>query len=260
MNMGSKSKKVKHTKFFPSQKALKSEEWHCAPSILENYQHNYSLSLENRDFLSLDFNAARKMVHISLSLASEGGREYVATIKDGNILQERERISRLPVDLSWRLDPFIKFFGQIPDLSPLRAIGGNFGIPKLLSKDNPYNLRIYELYLPRSPWRLLKKYLEKRRAQEALACSRLQKLWRRLPQEAFDLGLGTIMIYILGFKGYLGFAELACLSGFYGIFSGAFDWLWRQRSPFIPKVAFFVCISVLLVYWQVQYRMWAIYL
>ena len=258
--LGPKNKRVKGSQFLGSEKELQSEAWRMAPSSLEGYQNNYSLIMENGDFLSLDFSPVRRMIHISLSLVSENDREYTAAIKDGHILQERERISRAPVDLEPRLAPFIKFFAQIPDPSLLRVMGGSFGAPKILAKDNPYNLRIYKLYLPRNPLKQLKEGLKQKRLKEAKPCSRLRRLWRRLPQETFDLGLGALMICILGYKGYLGFAELACLSGFYGIFSGAFDWLWRQRSPFVPKVAFFIGVSMLLVYWQVQYRMWAIYL
>ena len=252
--------RTEDTKSLPTQKALPSEGWRVALSSFTGYQNNYSLAFKNGDFLNLDFSPTRKMAHISLCLASEQGREYTATIKNGYVIQERERISRSPADLGLHLEPFTELFAQIPAPSLLRVIGGNFGIPKILAKNNPHNLRIYNLYLSRNPWQLLKGYLEKRRAKEAKACSMLKRLWQRLPQEACDLGLGAFVLYILGLKGYLGFAELACLSGFYGIFSGAFDWLWRQRSPFIPKVAFFMGVSILLIYWQVQYRMWAIHL
>ena len=234
--------------------------WQFLPSKIAGYQHNYSLSLENGDFLSLDFSPSRRLLQITLSLASQNEKEYIATIKEGRVIQERERISRAPVDMSQGLSPFIELFGQIPDPSILRVMGGNFGAPKILAKDNPYNLKIYDLYLPRNPWKLFKEYLERKQQKEAKTCSRLERLWRRLPQEFFDLGSGAFLLYMLNFHGWVNFAELACLAGFYGVFSGAFDWLWRKRSPFLPKVVFFLGLSALLVYQQVQYRMWGLYL
>lgn len=263
----SRNRRIKYTKSKLSEKAFRSEKWCVSPSRLKNYQKNYSLNLENRDFLSVDFDAVRRIAHISLSLASEDYKEYEVTIKDGYRVQERERNSRSPIDLSSRLAPFAKLLTQIPDPLLVRALGGNFGIPKplslSLSKEELRRLRVYKFYFSRNPWKLFKRYLSSRRAKEA-RYSQKQNFWqgllRRLPQESFDLGAGLFLLYILNFKGYLGFAELACFSGAYGIFSGALDWLWRNRSPFIPKVAFFIAIGAVLLYWQVQYRMWAVYL
>ena len=247
-------------KFFSIEKSLKKRHWQVGPSLRRGYYYNYTIQTIEGDDLSIDFNPLDKVVRISLCPARENRKEYVTTLKAGTILQSREKLTKYSLDLTSRLSPFANYFSRLQNPALLQAIGGNFHLPKAPSGMHLYSrLPIRFLRQPQNPWKIFKKYIERKRRLEAEERPRLQKLWRRLPNELFDISIGVLLIWI-GSLGYLSLTELAFFSGCYGIFCGAVDWVWRQRPPFFLKTAFFVGVSSAIVYVQVQYRMWALYL
>ncbi|MCB1172583.1 MAG: hypothetical protein KDK39_03405 [Leptospiraceae bacterium] len=237
--------------------------WKGGPSAEEGYHRAYTTSTYEGDQLQVDFNYPRQMARISLKLAAEGMREYVAVIKSGTILQERESVGRRSMDLQHKFQPHLPWLALLPDSALLEVIGGNYGIPtqSAFANRSGYGPAL-PVYPGREPFSLLqvfKKYLQQKREREEKARGWLRKLWRRLPGEAFDLGLGGLLIWLFS-HGYINLTELAGYSGSLGVFCGAWDWLWRQRDPFLPKVMALAGLSAWAVYWQVQNRMWAIFL
>ena len=238
--------------------------WRVSDSERDGYIYNYFLetflSPGKGTTVNVDFNPVRNMVRIQLNSAAEANKEYVAIVKSGNVLQERENISREPLNLTSRISPLSKHFCQLEETGILHVINGNFQLPKssiLYKKELLYKKNFF--IKKQSIRQFIKNHLAARRHAESQARGFVQKLLRRLPNETFDGGIGAL--FFLAFsQGYLSFSQLALAFGFFGISSGAVDIFWRQRSPFIPKVAFFVGCSAAMVYTQVQYRMWAIYL
>ncbi len=239
---------------------LQQKYWEISPSKIEGYHHNYYIETLNKDELSVDFNPTREMVRISLSIASEGKKEYITTLKNGIVLQEREGSTRRPVELSSKISRFTEYFYHLNNPSILQAIGGNFNLPKVPKEPYSPPPKLYRKFLHQSisPWQAFKKYIHKKRLIEKKKRSFLERFLKRLPNEIIDICLGSLL-FAIGSQGYLSLTELACLSGFYGIFCGALDWLWRQRSPFLPKVFLFIGISIFTFYTHVQYRFWGIY-
>ncbi len=239
--------------------------WWISPASQEGYIYNYCLetspSTDQGDKISVDFNPSRNMVRIKLTLAAEMAKEYIAVIKSGNILQQRENISRKPLDLTSRISPFAKYFCQLDEPGILQVIDGNFQLPKATTTYPKKELKYSKSFFKTGPslWQLIKRHLVAKRQAESQLRGFGQRLLRRIPQESFDLSIGGLSFWAC-LQGYLDFAELAFVCGFLGIFGGAIDIFWRGRNPFIPKVAFFVGVSAVIVYFQVQYRMWAIYL
>ena len=81
-----------------------------------------------------------------------------------------------------------------------------------------------------------------------------------MPAELFDTTLGLLILYLFYIDNMLGMMALAGLAGIIGIFSGAIDWVWRQRTPFLPKVIFFLLISAFNLHQHIQYRIWSIFI
>ena len=237
--------------------------WKVRPSEREQYSKTYYTTTPEGDELVVDFNFGREMVQIHLTLAKEYGREYLAVIKSGTILRERDQGARRQLDLTSRIYPLRKYFSYFPDELALKAIGGNYGLPEL-----PHNQKPGERPpLPPSAivtfqeaplWEKLKAFLKERR-ETYQSLPFFGRCLRRLPAEFLDISFGCLILWSY-LQSYLTAGELAGLLGFLGIGSGALDWFWRQRGPFLPKVILLLTGSALAVYYQIQYRLWGIFI
>lgn len=242
------------------------QQWQSRPSQHEGFARNYYTETPEGDVLEVDYNFGRRMTRISLRVAVEHGREYVALLKGGTILQEREVASKRTVDLTSRLGPLRPLFAVLPDEGVLQAIGGNYGLPTEPALPPEMRQRgpgtdILPITTRFSVLGWIREYF--RRKREATLDLREQpwyiRVLQRAPAEVADLSLG-MLLYWAFLQQMLNLTELAGYLGALGLFSGAVDWVWRQRDPFLPKVAALLAASGCAVYWQVQYRMWGIYL
>ncbi len=235
--------------------------WKVQPSRREGYYRCYSVVTAEGDRLEVDYNHGRSMVHIQLTLEAEHGRQYVSVIKSGTILRERDATSSRPTDLTRRMAPFAPLFSFLRDEGLLRSIGGTYGIPvapAVVAPPRLFGRALPSLQMPGLLERL-RRYLEERRRDEERSRPWRERVLRRLPAELGDACLAGGLLGC-GFLGWLGMGELAGYLGFWAILSGAIDWLIRGRSPFLPKVASILVLAAGVVYVQVQYRMWAIFL
>ena len=235
--------------------------WKVQPSKREGYYRSYSMATPEGDHLEVDYNHGRSMVHILLTVEEEHGRQYVAVIKSGTILRERDATSSRPADLSRRMQHFVHLFGFLRDEGLLRAIGGTYGIPMAPTLTDAPRFLSRSLPSLRPPgfWVQLRRLLAKRRAQERLPRRWHERALRRLPAEVGDGCVGGLLVGG-AFLGWLNLTELAGYLGFWAVLSGALDWLIRGRDPFLPKVVALLVVSAGTVYVQVQYRMWSIFL
>lgn len=242
--------------------------WKSRASQHEGFARCYYTETVEGDQLEVDFNYGRRMTRISLRVAAEHGREYIALFKGGTILQEREVAGKRSLDLTSRLAPLGNYFQFFPDESVLQSIGGNYGLPVqpvFPAGPNSPARRAGRNVLPItsrfSVWRWIKQYFRRKReaARELQYQPWYIRAFERAPAELTDVSLGLLLYY--GYmQGLLNLTELAGYLGALGLFSGALDWVWRQRDPFLPKVAALLVASAATVYVQVQYRMWAIFL
>ncbi len=234
--------------------------WKMRPSEISGYARQYYSTTLDGDEITIDFNFPRQMARIMLTIAAEHGRQYIAVIKSGTILKETDVSARCPMDLTSRISRFRQFFLFIPDDTVLSVIGGNYGIP---ARPLPVRYRRKIIYFPSAPklelGKKLRILLQRRRKRELEERSFFEKAVHRLKSEAFDFSLGGVLA-LSYFQHLISIAEFAGLIGFLGIASGAVDWLWRHRSPFLPRILVMLGASAWAVHHQVQYRMWSLFL
>ncbi len=240
--------------------------WKTRQSQQEGFTRTYYTETPEGDELEVDFSFARRMVRICLRSASENGREYVSLIKGGTILQEREVAGKRSVDLTSRLSRFAQYFAFLPEAPVLEAIGGCYGLPEepLFPAGRDRGGRgsdVLPITTRFSLLELIREYLAKKRdrARKERYAPWYSRLLRRMPAELTDLSVG-LWLYWAYLQNMFGVTELAGYLGALGVFAGATDWLWRQRDPFLPKVMILMCASAVTVYWQIQYRMWGVFL
>ena len=239
---------------------LRKEVWEKSPSKIQGYNFNYHCVTKEDDIINLDYNVYKRMVKISVRIAEEPNKEYVSILKGGVILQERETNTSHTVNLNKRLSKFGNLISQISNPDLLDCIGKNYNVVKKI--ENKKYFRTKGIYKKNyNLLNYLQNFLEKHvanRNNKKNKLSSFKKFLNKLYVEFMDIGIGALILK-LG-NTYFSFTELAIFSGFYGLFCGALDWFWRGENPFLPKIIFFIMISFVLVYIQVQYRMWGIYL
>lgn len=235
--------------------------WKSGPSRLEGYSKHYYTETADGDELELDYHFAREMVRITLTMASERGRQYVAVIKKGVILQERDFSGNRDADLSSRIARFKDWFEYFPDNHVLSSLAGAYGLP-LKSKLHQDLVRESRAWENLKPMRLadeFRRYMDRKRRREDRVQGIGPRLLRRLPSEALDIAVGLCM-FAAFLMGKIGPGEFAFLGGAYGLAAGGLDWLWRQREPFIPKILFFHGLAAWTVWHEMQMRLWGIFL
>jgi hypothetical protein len=238
--------------------------WKCKTSAQEGFARTYYTETIQGDHLEVDFNYGRRMARVSLRVAAENGREYVALFKSGTILQEREVAGKRSLDLTSRMAPLSAYFQCLGDESLLESIGGHYGLPTspaLPSRGAGPRREYLPITTRFSVTRWIRDYFRRKRDQAARLRYRpwYERAFQRAPSELTDLSLGLCLYY--GYmQSALNLTELAGYLGALGLFSGALDWVWRQRDPFLPKVAGLLASSAAAVYVQVQHRMWGIFL
>ncbi len=235
--------------------------WKESPSMLQGFYTHYHSFTKDGDELNVDFNVHKRLVRISAKLHQEPDKEYVSILKGGVILQEREQKSSRHVSLNSRFEHLGKHLSLINNPSLLQSIGNNYDVRSnrlsahkiayhTISNTHSFNFKnwIYSFF---------KNHMEKKRAKQ-----RKRGFWGNLFQqtltELFDFSIGAGAISFI--HTHFSFTELSVFSGAYGLLCGAIDSFWRAKEPFLPKVAFFICLSFIFIYMQVQYRMWAIFL
>lgn len=228
-------------------------QWRVKTSAREGFHRTYFTTTPDGDEILIDFNNTRAMARIQLTVAREGGRQYFCVIKSGTILQERDMTVGRPLDISSRIFPFRFLIGSIPDDMLRKAIAGNYGIPVSVPRS-----KRARLIIRKKPSRV-KRLLALKRQRERRPGTRLERFLRRLPAEAFQTGCVTALA-LSQLHGWLSLAQFACLVGFFGLWSGAYDWVVRQKNPFLPRVAAMLAVSGYSVWLQVQYRIWGMFL
>ena len=234
--------------------------WQQRTSTLEGYHKNYVLRKSPAgDLLNVDLNVFRKMVHLRLRFIDKKEQEYVAIIKEGKILQERENSTKKYINFSKYLAPFIGSFSKIPDPNILDIIGGHFGLALTSKFQKSYLLQKRDSKFIYNIWQNIKQYFQEKYENQKTKRERkslLSRFLQRLLQETLDIAIGLSIVYFIFKSNSLSFDELALVSGSYAILISAFDLIWRRRTPFIPKAFLFIAIGGTLIYLQIQYRIW----
>ncbi|MCB1138562.1 MAG: hypothetical protein KDK23_07385 [Leptospiraceae bacterium] len=235
--------------------------WKSGPSRLEGYTRHYYTETADGDELELDYHFAREMVRITLTMAQERGRQYVAVIKQGVILQERDFSGNRDTDLSSRVARFKEWFDYFPDNHVLKSMGGVYGLPtkSKLHQNIVRESRTWEALRPVRMVDEFRRYLDRKRRKEENVQGLIPRFLRRLPSETLDIALG-LLFFLAFLAGRIGPGDFAFLAGSYGLATGGLDWLWRQREPFIPKIVLFHSLAAYAVWHEVQMRLWGIFI
>lgn len=238
--------------------------WRARPSRREGFNKTYSGQFPDGSAIEIDYNFAREMVRIEYSPIDEAERVYIAVIKHGVVLRERDFATNRSVDMQRRIRPLARYFQYFPDNHVLRSLGGVYGLPtqSLLPVASSARDLFRRPFRPGGEQQAFRTsvhgYFRRKRAAERKRRPWLKRLRRRLPADLFDVGLSAVPLWMFVERGTTpeGFALML---GTLGFATGAIDALWRQRNPLVSKLLFYLVPAVGTVWLKYQLEEWAIF-
>lgn len=217
----------------------------------KGFTKSYSAETPSGDKLQMDLNYYDQIVRLTLELGDENGRIYVATIKNGMVIREKDLSSGRPAHLSGKIGPFSSLISCIPDSDLLECMDGAYGVSKTplgapIRKESSDNFNFSTKYdaifgIVRENW--WERFLRRRRRKESLWVRFKRRFW----SELMDLSMGTaagVGVYYAYFDYYL----LGFFLAFLGLLFGGLDWIMRRRNPWILKVMGFMSLGTYFFY------------
>ena len=216
------------------------------------FQRSYSAETPLGDILQVDFNFHESLVKIQLEVSRERGKTYVATVKNGSIIKEKDVTSARNLPLYNKIYPYKDLLSCLPDKDLLESLSGAYDVyipdfPKEeREKPADFNEFVSTKYdhifgIRRETW--LQKYFRRRREEKErirlLRDPLRQRIRRRFFGEVSDLILGSAISFLV-YNYYFDFILTGLMLGIMGFFTGGLDWWIRKRDPLLTKVMLFI--------------------
>lgn len=213
--------------------------WKRSAKPARGYFKSYRAVSPVGDVFLVDYNFHENLVRLSLEPASEKGRTYTTTIKNGTIIRERDVLNAVNTSLRKKFYPFRNIFSCIPDDDVLTSIGGVYDISRVsLGKRNQDSSGYVGVEQSQDTMSNPQKRDYITNLSQKLKSSYADFRIRFL-DDLYDsiLGISVCLAIYLHFFDYvvLGFSL-----AFMGILFGGFDWILRNRTPFYLKVMSFL--------------------
>lgn len=173
-----------------------------------------------------------------LQIESEDKKEYVAIIKKGQSIREKDVTNNSNISIKKKVAPFKAIFSSLPDDDLLRSLSGIYGISRVslgreefdLSPDRTGEYSTRENRFGEAFFERLKRFRFTTHRKKPLRERIKERFWG----EVFDAGMGaalSVLIYLYSFD----FVILGAGIGALGFFFGGLDWKLRKRAPFYQK-------------------------
>lgn len=221
--------------------------WKKETPPARGYTKSYSATTPSGDILQADLNFHEKKVRLTLEIAGENGKIYIATVKDGEVIQEKDLSSGRMVPIYAKLAPYQEVFSCLPDADLLNTLGGLYGIskqplghveeraPRPWETSSRYD-HIFGINREKTFWQRL--FSRNREYKEPWIVRVKQRFW----SEFQDLCLGACSAIGI-YYAYVDFYLLGFSLAVFGLLFGGLDWMLRKRNPLFVKVLLFMSLG-----------------
>lgn len=214
--------------------------WKRRPSEIRGYERALYTTLDNGDYIRVDYNNGDQRARLYVEVHEENGSPYYSIISHGRITLERNNAGK-----STRVAEVLKEraseFATIPNNDVVALIANNYGIRAGDSDSEKNKQRRQELAEIRS------KYFRKDEStygfdseSQHISVSRFSLI------DLFDLSAGLVLGGVFFLLNQYSFLALGGVLAFWGILTGFFDILIREREPLFIKIIFFLGLGIFL--------------
>jgi len=210
--------------------------WKRRPSEIRGYERAMYTTLENGDYIRVDYNTGEKIVRLYTEVLEDKGASYYAVINKGKITVEKNssgRSARVADSIKERAQEF----STLPNTDVLKLINNNYGISIYsTNRDTEKNDRLHK-----EREEIKKKYFKPEDnpyiPHEIQAQRRIQKLGII---DFFDILGGLAVSGLFFFVSQFDLNAAGAAAVIWGMLLGVFDILIRDREPVFLKIIFFL--------------------
>ncbi len=211
--------------------------WRRRPSEIRGYERAVYTTLDNGDYIRIDYNTSEKIVRLYAEVKDDRGASYYAVINKGRVTVEKNSNGR-STRVAERLSERAAEFSTIPNKDILKLINNHYGISRtLVSKKKQKEER---LKVEREE--VKKRYF--RPEDNPYNSSGGTDQWRRRRRvgivDLFDTLTGIVISGLFFFLGQYDLASAGAAAVIWGMLLGVFDILLREREPLFMKIFFFL--------------------
>lgn len=221
-------------KCMPDKK--KQNTWKRRPSEIRGYERAMYTTLDNGDYIRVDYNTGEKIVRLYTEVLEDKGASYYSVINKGKITVEKNssgRAARVAETLKERSNEF----STCPNTDVLKLINSNYGISTVsTNRDTEKNER-----LQKEREQIKKKYFKPEDnpyvPHEAQNYDRVKKINL---VDIFDIIGGIALSAMFFFISSYDLNAVGAAAVIWGMLLGVFDILLRDREPVFFKIFLFL--------------------
>ena len=223
--------------------------WKRRPSEIRGYERAMYTTLDNGDYIRVDYNTSEKIVRIYTEVQEDKGASYYAVINKGRITVEKNSNGRT-TRVAERISEKSKEFSMLPNKDVLKLINNNYGISNLGSSRK--KVKKEQLEVEREE--IKRKYFQ----SDDNPYSESGSLGKRRAQkigivDLFDTLTGIVISGLFFFIGQYDLISAGAAAVIWGMLLGVFDILLREREPVFIKIFFFLITGVGMYFYSYIY-------
>lgn len=210
--------------------------WKRRPSEIRGYERALYTTLDNGDYIRIDYNNGDQRARLYVELHEENGASYYSIISQGKITLERNSSGR-----STRVAEVLKEraaeFSTIPNNDVLKLVNNHYGVRSSGSNDIPDKEKQRQDEIAETR----KKYFRQNELNPYSSDEYGDIVQSRISfADFFDLGTGIAVGGIFFIINQFSFMALGATFAFWGILIGFFDIVLRSREPVFSKIILFL--------------------
>lgn len=216
--------------------------WKRRPSEIRGYERAMYTTLNNGDYIRVDYNVSEKRVRLYVEVSEEKNAPYYSIISNGKIVTERNnagKTNRVGETISSRSGEF----SSLPNTEVMKLINRNYGIETLDESE----ARKKEQQKQEQLSFVRKRYFRDSDSAERISVDTSEQIKLKAGRfsliDIIDILTGIVLagvFYILNQYSYL---ALGAATVVWGILLGIFDIFIREREPLFIKILFFLIIG-----------------
>lgn len=213
--------------------------WKRRPSEIRGYERAMYTTLNNGDYIRIDYNVAEKRVRLYVEVSDENNSSYYSIINSGKIVNERNSAGK-SARVGERISERSEEFSTLPNGEVLKLINRNYGIESSDDADNrkKEQQKKDQLSLVRKRY-----FRETEQSDNIYSDTREQSIARtgRIGLiDLIDVLTGIVVSGIFYILNQYSFLALGATAVVWGILLGLFDIVLRNREPVFIKIIFFL--------------------
>ncbi len=218
--------------------------WKRRPSEIRGYERAIYTTMDNGDYLRVDYNVGDRRARIYVEVSDENGAPYYSVISQGVINVERNSSGK-SARVASRIKERALEISTLPNKDVLALLNGYYGIAfDYEAEEEKRNKRKDEIETTkRKYFRNVETPRKNPYGTQTVVAKNFYKRFSFI--DIFDLLVGMALAGFFFWINQYSFVALGVFCVFWGLLLGFFDLVIREREPLFTKVAMFLLIGTM---------------